>query len=494
MENTSRITLDCVLPVYNEERDLEPSVNKLRNFLLDNCPYNWTIVIADNASTDSTPDIGNSLASRDSRIGYIRLPQKGRGRALRKAWSDSKADIVAYMDVDLSTDLEHLMPLIEPLAKGKIHVATGSRLLPGSEVIDRSQIREIASRVYNILIHIMFPQRTFADAQCGFKALTRHAVKSIVPQIVDNEWFFDTELLLRSQAAGLGIHQIPVRWVDDPDSTVNILDTAWKDIKGLVRVRFSKTEPISENRPTSQNQSSNHAEFDWLEGLIGYRFNNASILKQALTHRSYLNENPEIQSDNERLEHLGDAVLDLIASEMLFNNYPEMAEGRITSLRAALVKTETLAKLSLNVGIDTALLMGKGEEESGGRMRSANLCAAFEAVTAAIYLDGGLQTTQEVIQPLFESLMDDILSNDLDRDPRSAFQEWSQAALSETPRYKTILAEGPDHDKQFTVQVLVGDRVYGTGVGKRKQLAAKAAAKNALNQTDNLSNDTDSKH
>lgn len=231
--------LDVVIPVYNEEVDLGPSVERLRQFLQIECPYRWRVVIADNASLDRTPDIGQELADRwPGEVAYLRLPQKGRGRALRRAWTESEADAACYMDVDLSTDLRHLVPLVAPLMSGEKHVAIGSRLLPGAVVIDRPPLREFTSRIYNILIWLMFPGRSFVDAQCGFKALSRQAIRELVPQIKDNAWFFDTELLLRAEAAGYEIHQVPVTWRDDPASTVNVADTAWKDIKGLFRVRF----------------------------------------------------------------------------------------------------------------------------------------------------------------------------------------------------------------------------------------------------------------
>lgn len=232
-------TLDVVIPVFNEEIDLEPSVMRLRQFLQNECPYSWTIVIADNASDDTTPEIAQELVSRwPQETAYVRLPEKGRGRALRRAWMETQADVACYMDVDLSTDLRHLVPLVAPLMAGEKHVAIGSRLLPGAEVVDRPLLREFTSRVYNLLIWLMFPGRSFVDAQCGFKALSRQAIQELVPQVRDNAWFFDTELLLRAEAAGYGIHQVPVRWKDDPASTVNVIDTAWKDVKGLFRVRF----------------------------------------------------------------------------------------------------------------------------------------------------------------------------------------------------------------------------------------------------------------
>jgi glycosyltransferase involved in cell wall biosynthesis len=235
---TESKSLDVVIPVYNEEQDLEPNIARLRAFLAENCPYRWRIVIADNASVDRTPEIGRESAGRWPEVAYLRLPEKGRGRALRRAWLESEADAVCYMDVDLSTDLKYLMPLVKPLMEGTYHVAIGSRLLPGSEVVDRTPLREFTSRIYNLLIGIMFPGRSFVDAQCGFKALSREGVQALVPKVVDNAWFFDTELLLRARAAGYKIYQLPVRWVDDPASTVNVVDTAWKDVKGLFRVRF----------------------------------------------------------------------------------------------------------------------------------------------------------------------------------------------------------------------------------------------------------------
>ncbi len=237
MPSTDRL-LDIVIPVYNEQVDLETNVLRLCSFLEHSCHYRWRVVIADNASTDGTPEIGEELARRRPGIAYLRIPQKGRGRALRFAWLESPADVVCYMDVDLSTDLECLEPLVQPLMEGTKHVAIGSRLIPGSQVINRPLLRELTSRVYNLLIWLVFPGRSFADAQCGFKAATRQAVQELVPRIKDNAWFFDTELLLRAEAAGYEIHQVPVRWVDDPESTVNVVDTAWKDIKGLFRVRF----------------------------------------------------------------------------------------------------------------------------------------------------------------------------------------------------------------------------------------------------------------
>jgi glycosyltransferase involved in cell wall biosynthesis len=236
-ENEGQRTVDVVIPVYNEEADLERSVDALRRFLGKSLPYRWRIVVADNASVDGTLEIAKRLSSQYPEVAYLHLDQKGRGRALRRAWLESEADIVSYMDVDLSTDLQAFLPLIDGLVKEGYHLAIGSRLKKGAKV-ERQLKREIISRCYNLLIRLMFRNR-FSDAQCGFKALTRQAVLELVPIVEDQGWFFDSELLLRAEQKGYRIYEVPVGWVDDPDSRVNIVETAWGDLKGLFRVRFS---------------------------------------------------------------------------------------------------------------------------------------------------------------------------------------------------------------------------------------------------------------
>jgi glycosyltransferase involved in cell wall biosynthesis len=232
------VRVDVVIPVYNEEGDLERSVTTLRRFLLENVEYDWRIVVADNASTDRTLDIAKELAERHPwQVTYVHLDQKGRGRALRRAWTESDADIVSYMDVDLSTDLSAFPPLIDALIDSDYDVAIGSRLKPGAQV-QRGLKREFISRSYNLLIKLLF-WHSFSDAQCGFKAATRRAVQDIVPLIEDQAWFFDSELLLLAERMGYKIFEVPVKWTDDPDSRVRIVSTAWEDIKGLFRVRFS---------------------------------------------------------------------------------------------------------------------------------------------------------------------------------------------------------------------------------------------------------------
>ncbi|MBN1965805.1 MAG: ribonuclease III [Anaerolineae bacterium] len=214
---------------------------------------------------------------------------------------------------------------------------------------------------------------------------------------------------------------------------------------------------------------------------LGIHFDDQSLLLRALTHRSYLNEHPEDSlDDNERLEFLGDAVLDFVTGDWLYNRFPEMREGRLTRLRAALVRTETLADFARVCDLGHALRLGRGEDDSGGRERQANLCCSFEAVVGAIYLDQGLEAVRDFLRPLLEPALQAILSNDMDKDAKSRLQEWGQATLGLTPVYRTVGARGPDHDKEFTVEVLIGEQVFGRGIGRSKQTAAQEAAHQAL--------------
>lgn len=233
----SEITVDVVIPVLNEEAQLEKSVETLRSFLLDHCPYAWRIVVADNGSKDRTPQICAELKARyPGQVDFVRLEQRGRGRALRTAWTLSKADVVCYMDVDLSTNLRALPPMLAALIHSDYDLATGSRLMHGA-IVTRQWKREIISRTYNTLIRLMFWHR-FRDAQCGFKGASRRAVEQLVPQVKDQEWFFDTELLLKGERQGYRIFELAVEWIEDLDTRVNIVKTATDDIKGLIRVRL----------------------------------------------------------------------------------------------------------------------------------------------------------------------------------------------------------------------------------------------------------------
>lgn len=226
--------LDIVVPVYNEETDLEPSVRRLHAHLSAEFPYPFRITIADNASTDATPRIAARLAAELPRVTVLRLAQKGRGRALRAAWSASDAQVLAYCDVDLSTDLAALLPLVAPLISGHSDLAIGTRLGRGSRVV-RGAKREFISRAYNLLLRGTLAAG-FSDAQCGFKAIRADVAQRLLPLVEDHGWFFDTELLVLAERAGLRIHEVPVDWVDDPDSRVDIVATAVADLKGIARL------------------------------------------------------------------------------------------------------------------------------------------------------------------------------------------------------------------------------------------------------------------
>jgi len=226
--------IEIVVPVYNEEVVLERSIRRLHRFLCTSMPFAWRIVIADNASTDATAQIARSLACKLPNVDVITLPQKGRGRALRAAWMGSDADVLCYMDVDLSTDLRALLPLIAGLVSGHSDVAIGTRLAPGSRV-DRGRKRALISRTYNHLLRLTLGAR-FSDAQCGFKAVRADVARRLLPSVVDDGWFFDTELLVLAQRRGLRIHEVSVDWTDDPDSRVDIVSTALGDLRGILRL------------------------------------------------------------------------------------------------------------------------------------------------------------------------------------------------------------------------------------------------------------------
>lgn len=218
-----------------------------------------------------------------------------------------------------------------------------------------------------------------------------------------------------------------------------------------------------------------------LEERLGVEFTDYGLLRRALTHRSYLNENPSADlKDNERLEFLGDAVLDFVVGAYLYQRFPDMDEGGLTALRAALVRTRTLAEFARQLGIGDCLWLGLGEEESGGRERVPTLCAAFEAVVGAIYMDQGLDAVQPLVERLAAPALERIMDKSLHKDAKSEFQIWAQATFNITPHYKVISEKGPDHDKTFTVQAFVGRDVWGAGTGQSKQAAAQAAANVAL--------------
>jgi ribonuclease III len=209
-------------------------------------------------------------------------------------------------------------------------------------------------------------------------------------------------------------------------------------------------------------------------------FSDTLLLNRAFTHRSYLNEHPEAIEDNERLEFLGDAVLDFLVGAWLYNRFPEMAEGELTRLRSALVRTERLADFAATLGFGRAMRLGRGESESGGRERLALLCATFEAFIGALYLNLGLPTVEKFVEPLLNAVADRILASGSLQDPKSKLQEWTQAQGFGAPTYRTVSATGPDHAKIFEVEVTINGQRHGHGVGHSKQTAAKAAAREAM--------------
>jgi glycosyltransferase involved in cell wall biosynthesis len=228
-------SVDVIIPVLNEAHVLEKSVATVRRHLSQHFPYRWRIVVVDNGSTDGTQQIAHRLSETYGDVAFVHLTQRGRGRALRHSWLQSKADIVCYMDVDLSTDLVHLKQIVDAIVVDGYDVATGSRLMRNS-VTRRCFRRELTSRIYNLLVKMVLFTK-FSDAQCGFKAVSRETVERIVPQIEDQSWFFDTELLVLAEKHGYRIKDIPVVWIEDDDSRVKIMKTAWDDIKGILRLR-----------------------------------------------------------------------------------------------------------------------------------------------------------------------------------------------------------------------------------------------------------------
>jgi putative flippase GtrA len=226
--------VEIVVPVYNEQAALRGSIHRLHAYLLGHFPFSWRIVIADNASTDDTLEIARRLAHELRNVDVLHMEEKGRGRALRAAWAGSRAQVVCYMDVDLSTDLRGLLPLVAPLMSQHSDLAIGTRLAAGSQVT-RGPKREFISRSYNHILRTALRAR-FSDAQCGFKAGRTDVLRQLLPDVRDDAWFFDTELLVLAQRRGLRIHEVPVDWVDDPDSRVDIVSTAIADLRGVARL------------------------------------------------------------------------------------------------------------------------------------------------------------------------------------------------------------------------------------------------------------------
>ncbi len=239
MTSTDSSPIDLVIPVYNEAHVLETSLRRLAQAMDeradDDSAFEWRIVVINNGSTDATLDVAGRLAAGMPRVEVVDLDRKGRGRALRKTWTETDAQFSLYMDVDLSTDLSAVSDVVRRLRDGA-DVVTGSRLHPDAQ-ITRCFRREFLSRNYNRLIRCVLRTRSFDDAQCGFKGVRVAAVRRLLPLICDQEWFFDTELLVLAEYAGMSIHNLPIAWIEDPDSRVNVPQTVWQDLRGLFRLR-----------------------------------------------------------------------------------------------------------------------------------------------------------------------------------------------------------------------------------------------------------------
>jgi putative flippase GtrA len=259
MSSSAAPVVEIAVPVYNEEQVLESSVKRLRTYLDHSFPFSASIVIVDNASTDSTWQVAQRLCQELRGVAAIHLDQKGRGRAIRAAWTSSQSEVVAYMDVDLSTDLDGFLPLVAPLLSGHSQVAIGSRIAPGSRVL-RGGKREFISRTYNLMLRSTLRVR-FSDAQCGFKAVRRDIVDPLLATVEDQEWFFDTELLIRAERNGYRIHEVSVDWIDDPDTRVNIVTTAREDLKGVWRLARQRSGTAAvQDMPDNGTSAFHHHE------------------------------------------------------------------------------------------------------------------------------------------------------------------------------------------------------------------------------------------
>ena len=234
-------TVEITIPVLNEEHTIAKSLGTLSCYIEERLALDCSITVVDNGSTDNTLGVARSFATMNPQVSVIRIEERGRGRALKRAWSTSTADVVAYMDVDLSTGLDSLRPLIDPIIHGSCDLSIGSRLLPGAQVA-RCMRREVISRTYNAIARSFLHYR-IADAQCGFKAIRTCVAHDLIPQIQDNEWFFDTELLALAHRQGLRVNQVPVSWIEDKDSRVRIVKTATEDLRGIWRLWSRNEQP-----------------------------------------------------------------------------------------------------------------------------------------------------------------------------------------------------------------------------------------------------------
>lgn len=256
----TRSSVDVAIPVLNEQNAIVRNLSVLSSYLSSDATYDWSITVVDNGSTDETWSLANSFATANPETRVLRLARPGRGGALKEAWSTSEADIVAYMDIDLSTGLESLRPLLDPIARDEADVSIGSRLAPGADT-ERGMQREVISRIYNIIARRCLGY-AIRDAQCGFKALRAEVARDLIPRIVDDGWFFDTELLTLAWREGLRIKEIPVHWVEDNDSRVRIVTTALDDLRGIWRLSRpgSTRSPVLRDARKSASQESSRSQ------------------------------------------------------------------------------------------------------------------------------------------------------------------------------------------------------------------------------------------
>lgn len=236
--------IEVIFPVYNEGSTIYDQIKKFNKFFDIDFKKNLYITVADNGSNDNTFTICNDLLNKKLINNYLSISQKGRGRAIKQSIINSDADIVSYMDIDLSTDLDHFKDLVESIYLKGYDISIGSRLSKTSKVIGRKKIREFTSRAYNLLIKIYFPKSKIQDMQCGFKAFSRKKILKVLNYVENNRWFFDTELILIARKFNLKIDQIPVKWTDDPNTSVNIISTAIEDIVGLTKLRLKLLKKI----------------------------------------------------------------------------------------------------------------------------------------------------------------------------------------------------------------------------------------------------------
>lgn len=304
LEPVRHYVLEIVIPVHNEEHDLPACLHRLHEYLRSEVPYRTRIMVADNASTDHTLAVARRLRAQLPDVDIIHLDAKGRGGALAAAWRSSPADVVAYMDVDLSTDLSALMPLVAPLVSGHSDVAIGSRLTASSRVV-RGVKRELVSRGYNLLLRGMLGAQ-FSDAQCGFKALRADVARRLLPLVVDTGWFFDTELLVLAERAGLRIHEVPVDWIDDPDSRVDIVGTAIEDLRGCWRVGRALASGVLPLRDMQAALGREPLVPGVPRGMVGqlFRFGLIGIASTIAYALLYLSLHPELKAQAANLTAL----------------------------------------------------------------------------------------------------------------------------------------------------------------------------------------------